>query len=111
MAAVDLKNLREMTDGDPEMERELFAEFISSFESELAQLRANQADSASETWRRRAHALKGIAFNLGAMRLGELCKQAQETPPSNPEAKADLLTNITAEFEDVRSYLGELMAA
>ena len=111
MAAVDLKNLREMTEGDPEMERELFAEFISSFESELAQLRASQSDSASETWRRRAHALKGVAFNLGAMRLGELCKQAQDAPQSNAGAKAELLGKIDAEFADVRSYLGELMAA
>ncbi|HXZ68250.1 MAG TPA: Hpt domain-containing protein [Alphaproteobacteria bacterium] len=111
MAAVDLKNLREMTDGDPEMEKELFAEFISSFENELAQLHASQADGASETWRRRAHALKGIAFNLGAMQLGNLCKRAQEAPQSNPETKAELLKRIGTEFEDVRSYLDELMAA
>ena len=109
--SVDLTNLRDMTDGDPDMERELFAEFISSFESELAQLRASLSDSASETWRRRAHALKGVAFNLGAMRLGELCKQAQDAPQSNPEAKSELLTKISAEFEEVRHYLGELMAA
>ena len=111
MAVVDLTNLREMTDGDPEMERELFAEFISSFESELAQLRASQGESASETWRRRAHALKGIAFNLGAMQLGNLCKQAQETPQSDLEAKTELLKKISAEFADVRAYLGEVMAA
>lgn len=109
--SVDLTNLRDMTDGDPDMERELFAEFISSFENELAQLRASLSDGASETWRRRAHALKGVAFNLGAMRLGELCKQAQDAQQSNPEAKSDLLNKIGAEFEEVRHYLGELMAA
>lgn len=111
MAVVDLTNLREMTDGDPEMEKELFAEFISSFESELAELQASQSDRASETWRRRAHAMKGIAFNLGAMRLGELCKQAQETPQSNLETRIDLLKKIGTEFADVRSYLDELTAA
>lgn len=109
--AVDLTNLRDMTEGDTEMERELFAEFISSFEKELDELRASLGDDAGETWRRRAHALKGVAFNLGAMRLGELCKKAQETPQSDAEAKSVLLEEIDAEFDEVQRFLDGLMAA
>lgn len=107
-APVDLTNLRSMTDGDGEMEKALFEEFFSSFEAGIASLQTNIGDVAAETWRKEAHALKGIALNLGAMELGGLCKKAQEEPHANANAKGRLLENIRAEYERVRQFLLKL---
>lgn len=108
---VDLTNLRSMTDGDKEMEQALFEEFFTSFEAGLDVLKANCADSAAETWRKQAHALKGIALNLGAAQLGELCKKAQESHTTPEQEKTVLLGNIHAEYERVKGFLAKLTTA
>jgi HPt (histidine-containing phosphotransfer) domain-containing protein len=104
-APVDLTNLRSMTDGDAEIEKELFAEFIVSFEEGIDNLRQHCVEEAADTWRQRSHALKGVALNLGAARLGDLCKLAQEEYQDVPKAKEELLRYIEAEFRKVREFL------
>jgi HPt (histidine-containing phosphotransfer) domain-containing protein len=104
-APVDLTNLRSMTDGDREMEKALFEEFFSSFEAGIASLQANIGAAAAEAWRKEAHALKGIALNLGAMELGELCKKGQDEPGADVTAKEALLKTIQAEYDKVRQFL------
>ena len=74
---VDLNVLRQMTDGDAALEQELFAEFFTSFEAGIAALKRLTDPAHQEDWRKQAHALKGMAVNLGAMALGAVCKQAQ----------------------------------
>ena len=106
--AVDLTNLRSMTDGDVEMERLLFEEFFSSFEDGIASLQNNIKDDTAETWRRQAHSLKGIALNLGAMELGELCKKAQDEPNASTDTKSELLEKITFEYGRVHQFLRNL---
>jgi len=94
MEPVDLTNLRSMTDGDAEMEKALFEEFFSSFEAGMASLQKNIGDA--EAWEKEAHALKGVALNLGAMELGGLCKKAQEEPHADAGTKSGLLNSIQA---------------
>ncbi len=106
---VDLTNLRSMTDGDAEMEKALFDEFFSSFEAGIVALRANIEEAAAETWRKQAHALKGMALNLGAIKLGELCKKGQEEPNADGNAKSSLLKNIEAEYAQVQEFLKKLV--
>src|SRR5205823_3114461 len=76
-APVDLANLRGMTDGEKEVEEALFREFYSSFESGMASLQASAEAAESEVWKKESHALKGIALNLGATKLGRCCEKAQ----------------------------------
>lgn len=106
---VDLANLRTLTDGDSEMEKMLFEEFITSFEQMLTKLRQLIHPSMQEEWRKQSHALKGIALNLGAMTLGELCKQSQQEHLQPDERKAMLLEQITAEYSRVKQYLDSLI--
>jgi HPt (histidine-containing phosphotransfer) domain-containing protein len=94
-----------MTDGDEDMEKALFEEFFLSFEMGIASLQTNITESTAETWRKEAHALKGVALNLGAMELGELCKKAQEDFHTNAEIKYKLLKNIKTEYEQVKEFL------
>jgi HPt (histidine-containing phosphotransfer) domain-containing protein len=102
---VDLTNLREMTDGDREMERELFAEFFSSTEEGIESMAGQCTDGANETWRATAHAMKGTSVNLGANALGELCKKAQENDAASAVEKEAVLADIKQEYQAVKSYL------
>jgi len=107
---VDLANLRSMTDGDREMEVALFEEFYSSFETGIAELEASVEAPAAETWRKQAHALKGVALNLGAGHLGELGKKAQDEYQAGAEAKTALVQSIRTEYEQVKLFLQKLAA-
>lgn len=102
---VDLDNLREITDGDAELEAEFFDEFRSSANEVLSVL--DPVANDNETWRKAAHALKGIAMNLGAYPLGELGKQAQEKCEAPSEEKQTMLAEIKAEYQNVLQFLAE----
>ena len=106
---VDLTNLREMTDGDTELEQELFAEFISSSEECLAIMSENCTDGENEAWRSNAHALKGTSINLGADTLAGLCKDAQENHAANSNEKQGMLETIKKEYEAVKAFLESAM--
>lgn len=102
---VDLSDLRELTDGDPEIEAELFEEFISSSNELVEILKTSTQANNNESWRKAAHALKGIAGNLGAAQLSEYALQAQEAFESSPESKQELYQKINAEHQDVLEFL------
>jgi|CXWL01.1.fsa_nt_gi HPt (histidine-containing phosphotransfer) domain-containing protein len=106
---VDLVNLRSMTDGDVDMEKALFEEFFSSFDSSISILQKSFGDVAAEEWRKEAHALKGISLNLGAMKLGEICKKAQDESSASGDVKGNILNDIKTEYELVRQFLTRLM--
>lgn len=105
MAPVDLTDLRTMTDGDRELEMALFQEFFSAIEEGIHAMSRSIADGANETWRATAHALKGSAYNIGALAMGELCKYAQDNPDATGEEKTALLEKISEEYTLVRAYL------
>lgn len=105
MQPVDLTNLHDMTDGDVELEKELFKEFYRSSEETIGVLEKNCTDGENETWRASAHALKGSVYNLGAAALGELCKKAQESHTASKDEKKKLLDAIKQEYAQVELYL------
>lgn len=105
---VDLTNLHEMTDGDRELERELFKEFFSSSVDAIATLAQHCMDGESKPWYSAAHALKGSAYNLGAMSLGDLCKKAQEGYAASKTEKQRMYEDIKQEYEKVYRYLSGL---
>lgn len=105
---IDLTNLRTMTDGDKEMEQELFDIFYSSSEEAIRTLSANCVDGHSETWRTAAHAFKGSAYNVGAKILGNLCCQAQDNPSAAKSQKTALLDQMKSEYEAVKKCLQQI---
>ena len=105
---VNLTNLREMTGGDKEMEKELFEVFIHSSKESIDVLAASLTPETSETWRRQAHALKGISLSLGAEKLGELCKNAQESFQALKADKEKMLSDLKNEHVIVEKYLKQL---
>jgi len=107
--AVDLTNLRAITDGDRDLEKTLFEEFIISFDRGLNGLRASCEENASAAWRTHAHSLKGIAVNLGGMELGELCKIAQDNYTAASALKMETVEKITKEYQKVKEFLVQTM--
>lgn len=107
---VNLSNLRQITGGNKELELDLFNEFISSSGLLLKEMHENYAEENNEEWRRNAHALKGIAFNLGAYELAELAKQGQESYEANKNEKKHLLGQLDQTHQDVLAYLKKEMA-
>lgn len=105
---VDLTNLREITDGDTEMEKALFEEFIKTSDSYVVSLGEMLNEDKNEIWRTTAHAFKGLALNLGAANLGALCKNAQENNNASPQDKASMLESIRQEYSAVKNYLNSV---
>ncbi|MFA6280482.1 MAG: Hpt domain-containing protein [Bdellovibrionales bacterium] len=103
--SVNLENLREMTGGDKDLEKELFDVFITSSDDCLNSLKANLDAGNEETWRTQAHAWKGMSLNLGAGTLGTLCAEAQMNHIAPQDEKEKLLAAIEAEYEKVKTYL------
>lgn len=95
---VDLSNLRELTDGDKELEEELFQEFITGADEIIESL---STTNDNEEWRQAAHALKGISLNLGAARLSELSSSAQGNFEQGRDEKNIIIENIKAEYAKV----------
>jgi len=104
-ASLDLAVFHEMTGGDSALERKLFGAFLESSAACLAAMQNSWQEGMERTWQQRAHALKGLCLNLGAERLGKLCKKAQDDCAAAPEKKRELLEAIRNEFEKVKRQL------
>jgi HPt (histidine-containing phosphotransfer) domain-containing protein len=104
-AIVNLSNLRDMTDGDKELESTLFHEFFSSSEILIGQLKLSLESNNNDMWRKSAHALKGASYNLGAQILGDFCKQAQEDHIAPQNRKIELLNTISDAYGQVKDFL------
>lgn len=106
---LDLTNLREMTDGDKELEAHLFEEFFRSSETLMKDLITAIETGDNEMWRKSAHALKGTAYNLGAQSLGDSCRTAQENLEKEDAAKHNMLNDIQTHYAVVKDSLRKEM--
>lgn len=106
---VDLSNMREITGGDKDLEKELFQTFIKCGEESLEALTSICADGNQPDWKEHSHSIKGEAANLGAMKLAKLCQQSQESFAQTAEVKRAILSQIKEEWQVVKAYLIELM--
>jgi CheY-like chemotaxis protein/HPt (histidine-containing phosphotransfer) domain-containing protein len=102
--AVDLDRLRQFTDGDPQLQGELSALFLSTTEVYLQDMR--EALRAGRPWSSTAHALKGASANLGARRIAALALVAERSEPSPAQLEA-----IEAAIDEVRAFFEHGRAA
>ncbi len=96
---LDLLQLQEVTDGDPEMQRSLFSMLFETGAKNLGRADTALGDGDEQEARRAVHSLKGAAATLGASRLAQACKAAEELRPTQ---LADGLDGIRAELEALR---------
>ena len=98
--------LVQMTGGDMDFVDELVDTFLDDGVEQVAALRAAVATSDMPALVRPAHSLKSSSFNLGAMQLGELCKELEELARSNVVVDAPArVDSIAAGFDRAREAL------
>lgn len=100
---LDLDHLRGFTEGDPQLERELSALFLSTAEMYLHGMQ--EALTGGRPWTSTAHALKGASANLGARRLSALALRAERSEPDRTQLEA-----IEHAVEEIRSLFAARIA-
>jgi len=82
IALLDRQHLRHQTLGDKELARIVLGLFLDEaprYASDIAAARDAKA------WKMAVHTLKGVALNIGAFRLAQLCRECE-----SPDQMADL---------------------
>lgn len=106
---LDLESFREITGGDPDIERELFAEFITGTDSQFVILEsAWNAPLRAQDWANAGHTVKGNALMLGAQVLADMGKHAQLNPDEDAATKKALLDKMKAEYERVKQAIAQI---
>lgn len=105
---VDLSNLREVTEGDVNLEKKLFDKFFEGAEANLTMLEQNCVDGPCKNWTDQAHALKGAALNMGAFELGSICEYAQNMNDASAQERLSSYQQIKQEYAQVKAYLEEV---
>ncbi|MCP5405556.1 MAG: response regulator [Pseudomonadaceae bacterium] len=101
--SLDFNHLDSFTDGDPGIERDLFAMYLQTADDCLAELHASLANDNTAAWKAESHRLKGASGNLGATRLYNLCLQAEHATDGPAASKAALLNDITESIAHIRA--------
>ena len=81
MQLLNRENLIDATDGDLEMEATLYMAFFKTSAEYMAAIKAH--DDAHNERQRALHSLKGLALNMGAEALAEICKRAESEDIAN----------------------------
>ena len=105
---VDLSYLREITDGEKALERELFALFFTNTDHYLKGLSAHCIDGEDQDWRVLSHEMKGACASIGACKLADFCNTAQLQFEASATEKKAILGDITAELQVVKRFLSSL---
>jgi len=103
--AMNLTQIRLVSGGEKNIERELVRLFLLQAEENLSDLRAHCVDGESTRWVEAAHMLKGGAGNLGANTLQDLCAKAQRLHTGTQEERALLFHQIEVASEEVKIFL------
>ena len=100
----DLKALREITDGDAEIERQLVRLFCKCADNCIGRLQAMVMSGESEPWHMILHEFKGAAGNIHADMLAELCSKYEHID-AVPDARIRALADIRAAYDALRPLL------
>jgi len=104
-APLDLSYLKEYTNDDADVMRELVEAFYISGEEGLKVLEENAVDGQSLEWSAAGHKLKGAASYFGAEKLKALCAEAQAMETASREERQAMLDNIRIEYKAACDFL------
>ncbi len=103
----DITHLREMTDGDAELEAELMQYFDSTIERTSQRL--THTDIAE--WKSALHELRGAAMSIGAQKLGAYCQEGESHPPTEIKAQSEYRQNLATLIQQTLDALKNLLSA
>ena len=107
-APLDLEHLRRYTEGDEDLERQLFGMFFPDADAHLQTMAAAETD---EIWHRSAHGLKGAARGLGAWEVAGLAESAEAMIGDAMGGRADHLDRMRAALGRLRVVVEALLGA
>jgi HPt (histidine-containing phosphotransfer) domain-containing protein len=102
---LNMENLRDIIDHDQDLERELVNNFHTCYQICISELEAAIASNDNVLWRNASHALKGIAFNLGAESLGDLSLKSEQSSEVPSPEKIELLEKLKQGYTAVSQQL------
>lgn len=106
---IDFDRLRDITDGDEDLERELVELFIETAQRCLARLeKVASQEIEFEYWSDLCHELKGASANIGAKTLKKACAEAELVDEGSDEMEG-YLGEIRQAYEEVEETLSDLM--
>ena len=106
----DLKYIRDIADGDKDIEKEFIELFISQSDQNMKTMEENCVDGLSPEWSETAHILKGGAGSMGAVPLSDLFAIAQEMSNATLEARQDILAQIKMIYSELKAALEKEIA-
>lgn len=101
---LDFDALSEVTEGDRELEKQLFDLYHQTVERCLAALRSNLVDDRSNGWKVAAHELKGASANMHALEMAALCRAA-EALPLDTSRRSVMCQDIEAAYRRVQDFV------
>ena len=102
---INLDHLAMFTDGDPDVEAELFKLFIGQAEIAMKRFEKSHTTNNNDEWRATAHKFKGAAANLGAEKLSGLCSIAEMHFEEGKENKQEYLNAIKLAYKELENYM------
>jgi HPt (histidine-containing phosphotransfer) domain-containing protein len=106
-----IDSLRQLNqDGEPDLVAEVFTLFLHDAPQRLAAIEAALKARDAVALQRAAHALKGAAANVGAVRLQRLCRELEEIGRSgSADAAAGRLAPLRGAFAELQLAIDELL--
>jgi PAS domain S-box-containing protein len=106
-----LENIRAIDDGDGSVIRDVIEMYLAEAPGHLLALHGAIERSDGATLGRVAHALKSASFNVGAMRLGETCRDLERIGKSGELATApQVVALVNGLFQRVEPLLRKELA-
>ncbi len=107
MDPINLDNLREMLNNDKEAEEAILNDFFKLSEECIDKMASNLTEDYNEEFFQSSHALKGMALNLGADKLGNICTDTQSMCIAPISEKEAYLDQMRSELVVVREFLNK----
>ncbi|CAM2010877.1 ATP-binding protein [Acanthopleuribacter pedis] len=108
---VELWRLREATGGDPDLIREMTELYLSEADRFLGLLQQSLEDDDVKKVREHAHAIKGSAANMGAVRVLDLSGQLENLAEKGSlDGSAGLFDQLKTESDADKAYLHDELA-
>jgi len=105
LPVIDLGQLAVCTGGKASLEKKIVGLFLSNGEESLRVFRESVASGeGGEPWKAAAHKLKGSAAQIGAARLSESCRRAEDDHAAGGEERKEHLEALSRDFEEIRVF-------
>jgi two-component system, sensor histidine kinase and response regulator len=102
---VQIQLVQEISDGDPDFERELIDTFLADNEQHLLALESALRELNAEMFKREAHTIKGSSANMGAKGMREIASRLEQIGASGELDPAfQVLASMKSEFEQVCNF-------